>query len=205
MRVEPAAAIDYHVALEMAACVSTDAKLDWPAHKLELGVLAPPAHMSQADERSSTLALLSGSEPHLVYFYCHGGVEGRRPYLKVGDPESGPIFSDVLRSRRIKWPTTRPLVVLNGCRTAAVSPESIHTLVAAFLNTALAGGVVGTDITVFEPLARTFGVQFLTRFVQGAPLDQAVRGARLALLKGRNPLGLAYVPYGLGTLQIGQA
>jgi hypothetical protein len=49
----------------------------------------------------------------------------------------------------------------------------------------------------------SFGLEFLTRFVEGKPLDQAVRGARLALLKRLNPLGLAYVPYGLGRFEVG--
>jgi hypothetical protein len=65
-----------------------------------------------------------------------------------------------------------------------------------------AAGVIGTEITVFEPLARAFAEACLRRFLEGATLGAAVRGARLELLGQGNPLGLAYIPFALPGLRL---
>ena len=36
----------------------------------------------------------------------------------------------------------------------------------------------------------------------GVCVGKAIRGARLALLKASNPLGLAYIPYALASLSL---
>lgn len=65
-----------------------------------------------------------------------------------------------------------------------------------------ASGVVGTDITVFEPLASAFAERCLARFLAGEPLGRAVRLARLGLLQEGNPLALTYVPFALAGLHL---
>jgi hypothetical protein len=54
-------------------------------------------------------------------------------------------------------------------------------------------------------LASAFAEECLKRFFAGDPIGDAVRGARLALLKQGNPLGLAYVPFVLPSLRLRQA
>src|SRR5262249_60886449 len=87
------------------------------------------------------------------------------------------------------------LVSVNGGRTVAVEREVALEFVSTFVVATGAAGVVGTEVTVFEPLARAFAEECLRRFLAGAEIGEAVRGARLALLKARNPLGLVYIPF----------
>ena len=102
------------------------------------------------------------------------------------------------------WPT-RPLVFINGCHTTALTPDVPLEFVSLFLEMSEASAVIGTEITIFEPLAVAFAEAFLPRFLAGTPLGEAVRGARLALLKDGNPLGLVYIPYALAGLRLVQA
>jgi hypothetical protein len=196
-----AESISYVGSIDVAIARSTDPAIGWELHELGLARLIPPAAFRYAADRSDTFKMLKDQEPHLVYFYCHGGSENGRPYLSVGEG-NGLIFADSLLAKGIQWPLNRPLVFLNGCRTAAVSPEMAHGLVAAFVSKALAGAVIGTEVTVFEGLARAFAEGFLMRFINGMSLGAATRETRLELLKERNPLGLAYIPYGLSTLRV---
>ena len=107
-----------------------------------------------------------------------------------------------LLGQRIEWHEPRPLVFLNGCHTTGLEPEQALELVSALVRRSRAAGVVGTEITVFEPLARAFAEDCLRRFLAGDPLGWAVRNARLELLKAGNPLGLVYLPYALPSLQL---
>jgi hypothetical protein len=74
--------------------------------------------------------------------------------------------------------------------------------VSYLIATSRAAGVIGTEITVFEPLASAFAEDCLRRFLAGDALGWAIRDARLALLKAGNPLGLVYLPYALPSLQL---
>jgi CARDB len=155
-----------------------------------------------ASTRAETLELMRRAGFHLLYFYCHGGVQDRVPFLKVGGPGERGITGDLLFSERIRWSSPRPLVFINGCRTTALEPETAIELVSSLVRRAQASGVIGTEITVFEPLARDFAEAYLQRFLSGATVGEAVRGARLALLARGNPLGLAYIPFALESLRL---
>jgi hypothetical protein len=148
------------------------------------------------------LTLLKDGRTHVVYLYCHGGLEQDVPFVKVGALSERPITSVTLLNQRIRWTEPRPLVFLNGCRTTGLEPEQALEFVSTLVRRAQAAGVVGTEITVFEPLARAFAEDCLRRFLAGTPLGWAVREARLTLLKAGNPLGLVYLPYALPSLQL---
>ena len=157
------------------------------------------------ETRDDVLRELKETKPHLVYFYCHGGVSETRPYLQVGPADkSGNISPSNLLAKDIFWDTTRPLVFINGCHTTALEPEKAIEFISAFIETADAAGVVGTEITIFEPLATAFAEDCLRRFLDGTPLGEAVRAARLKLLKDGNPLGLVYIPYAMANLRLVQ-
>jgi hypothetical protein len=167
-------------------------------HLGKLQKLHMPIDWQLGEERDAVLSLLSKSHPHVVYFLCHGvETEDGLPGLIVGDPEHPvAITPDNLRNAGVRWPTTRPLVILNGCRTTALDPTKPWNFVEPFLKRAHASGVIGTEITVFEPLACDFAEEVLERFVgRDMTLGRAVRETRLTLLRRKNPLGLAYVPY----------
>ncbi|HET9508706.1 MAG TPA: CHAT domain-containing protein, partial [Gaiellaceae bacterium] len=155
-----------------------------------------------ATTRADTLRLMREAGVHLLYFYCHGGVQDRVPFIKVGGPDERGITGDLLFSERIRWTAPRPLVFINGCRTTALEPETAIELVSSLVRRAQASGVIGTEITVFEPLARDFAEAYLARFLAGATVGEAVRGARLTLLAHGNPLGLAYIPFALESLRL---
>jgi hypothetical protein len=180
------------------------------------------AHLTRRDEHLRTVAaltacqwefaptatglldLFSSSSPSIAYLYGHGGVdEAGRPYFVVGTDEDGPIYRADLRDR-VDWRKTHPLVFLNGCHSAALSPNSAFTYATGFLQTSHASAVVGSEIAIAESLAVAFGEECLRRFVVDLnPLGQAVREARLALLAKNNPLGLAYLAFGPAEVRLG--
>jgi serine/threonine protein kinase len=173
-------------------------------HLSRLQMLHSPMSWELGDSRDVVLDLLRMSSPHVVYFLCHGVEKDGLPGLVVGDPAHPyAITPDNLAAYRIAWPRTRPLVILNGCRTTALDPTKPINFVETFLQDTHASGVIGTEISVFEPLACDFAEEVLRRFVgDDMPLGRAVREARLALLQRGNPLGLAYVPYAPTELQM---
>ncbi|RMH00401.1 MAG: CHAT domain-containing protein [Chloroflexi bacterium] len=191
--------------LEMTVTVSLDpAFKERPKHEQRLQKLHPKLKWLYADSRDEALNLLRQSHPHIVYFYCHGGVANGIPYLHVGPPNERGITRDNLRAKRIFWyPAPRPLVFINGCHTTALEPESAIDLVSGFIETSFAAGVIGTEITIFEPLAVSFAEAFMYRFlVERQSVGEAIRGARLQLLKEKNPLGLVYIPFALTALHL---
>jgi hypothetical protein len=184
---------------------TTDAHFrDRLAHLSRLQELHVPMDWELGEQRDVVLELLRMSSPHVVYFLCHGVEKDGLPGLVVGDPDRpSAITPDNLAAYQIAWPLTRPLVVLNGCRTTALDPSRPINFVDTFLQDAHASGVLGTEISVFEPLACAFAEEVLARFVRDdVSLGRAVREARLTLLARGNPLGLAYVAYAPTELQM---
>ena len=167
-------------------------------HLDELHALHVPVTWDIGRTRGEILTKMQGTSPHIVYFLCHGAESNGLPALVVGDPAHPQgITPDNLEAYGIAWRDTRPLVILNGCQTAALDPTKPLNFVEAFTREAFASGVVGTEISVFEELACDFAEQLLRRFITyDIPLGRAVREARLTLLKGGNPLGLVYIPFG---------
>jgi hypothetical protein len=93
-------------------------------------------------------------------------------------------------------------VFINGCHTTALEPGTALSFVSRLVDTAEAAGVIGTEITTFEPLAGAFATACLRRFLAGEEIGAAVRGARLELLGQANPLGLIYVPFVLPSMRL---
>lgn len=187
----------------LTIAVSTDPEFTLrEQHERELQALFEGYGWNYAATREETLRLLKAKRSQIVYFYCHGGVEGDTPYIQVGPTSERGITADLLFSQGIRWVDPRPLVFINGCRTTALEPEKALEFVSPLVQHAGAAGVIGTEITVFEPLARVFAKECLARFLAGEPIGEAVRRARLALLKDGNPLGLVYVPFVLAGLRL---
>ncbi|HYI19327.1 MAG TPA: hypothetical protein VD836_11485, partial [Solirubrobacteraceae bacterium] len=189
---------------EISLAVSTDPMFVGRAdHEARLRALGADLTWQYADTREETLRLLRESPGHVVYFYCHGGLTATNvPYLTVGPPGEAGIPSDIFRAMRIRWTRPRPLVFINGCHTTALSPEQALNFPARLVENAAAAGVIGTEITNFEPLASAFAEECLRRFLSGESIGEAVRGARLALLARGNPLGLIYVPFVLPSVRL---
>jgi hypothetical protein len=177
----------------------------WPAHKEGLESFDRRINWNLASTRNDTFAILKSPNPHLVYFYCHGGIgDGGSAYIMVGEKnEPGITPAEIIDDEEICWLQRQPLVFINGCETAAIGPEMMLSFVEAFVRVQNAAGVVGTEITVFESLARTFAEECLRRFlIEGETIGDAIRATRLKLLKQGNPLGLVYTTYANVSLRI---
>jgi len=187
----------------LAVAVSTDpAFILRTRHEQALRALRAGLSVSYADSRAHALSLLKQGGSEVVYFYCHGGVADDIPFIQVGGLTERGITRDLLRSEGIRWTAPRPLVFINGCHTTALEPEKAVEFVSALVENAQASGVIGTEITVFEPLASAFAEECLRRFLGGEPIGEAIRQARLALLAAGNPLGLAYIPFAVAGLRL---
>jgi hypothetical protein len=172
-----------------------------------------PGHLTRLDQlgyqvqrqsqREQVTQMFLNTKPQLVYFYCHGVLQGTKPSLKIGSEAApGYLTLDNWSNLEIEWPDTRPLIFINGCHTTAISPAQALNLIKVLVEDVEAAGVIGTEITVFEPLAQSFAETFLPLFLSGTPLGRAVRETRLRLLAQRNLLGLVYVPHAYAELKL---
>lgn len=159
-------------------------------------------------ERNEILKDLADSDLDVIYFYCHarGG---------MADPQFDPPCMEFQESSAAlpghltaydfdsttRWPH-EPLVFLNGCSTAAFSPDAISPFIVTFVRDRGASGVIGTEIPVHETLAGEVGFEFLDRFLAGVEAGEALRQVRRALLRKRNPAGLAYTLYACSELKL---
>ncbi len=158
-----------------------------------------------AEHRQAAIELFERGGSPLLYFYCHGGANDVGPYLRVGTKQDDPIEPSDFANLARPWTSPRPLVFINGCHTTNLEPERAFEFVSALVEQG-AVGVMGTEITVFEPLATRFAETFFAKFGSGTEVGDAVRFARLELLgRSLNPLGLLYVPYMLSTIRMAAA
>ena len=198
--------IAYDAHPQLGVAVSTDPQFTLRAeHERQLRALRPDLGWRYAATRADAINLMRMREgpAQLLYFYCHGGLSAANaPFLGVGGVDEPGITSDALRTYDIHWSDPRPLVFINGCHTTALEPDTALDFVSRLVDTAAATGVIGTEITTFEPLAGAFALECLRRFLGGEPIGAAVRGARLALLAQGNPLGLIYVPFVMPSVQL---
>lgn len=157
-----------------------------------------------ADELDEVYGGLKQAQ-QLCYFYCHGGStpDGKKPWLTVGKGDqlvpsnlAGLGLEDYWRFNNV-----RPLVFINGCHTVEFTPEALSNFLPEF-GAAGASGIIGTEVTVFEPLAVEFGQGLIQAFLNGEPMGKAVQRLRWGLLLKRNVLGLVYTPYCYADLKL---
>jgi hypothetical protein len=189
--------------LKMAVGVATNLKflkdhvtaVEADARKLKSGLI-----WKYAETRDKVFDILKES-PHLVYFYCHGGLSRESlPFLQVG--ASDLIFPSTLGTKDVFWNQPRPLVFINGCHTTAVDPLKALQFIGPLMTDSGSAGVIGTEITIFEELATAFAQECLARFCANEPIGKAIRNARLKLLAEGNPLGLVYIPFVMAGLKL---
>src|SRR6266540_5845010 len=196
--------IRYHGVPGIVVAVSTDPGL--PArqgHQQDIQKLRNEWVANQGwalgDTTQKVLDLLAQKNPHLVYFYCHGGISesggARDPYLNVGPLNDEPLVPETV-GEEVHWSDPHPLVFINGCHTTALDADTVLGFVTTLIERSKACGVIGTEITVFEPLAGAFAKRFWELFLGGTlNIGEAIQQARLDLLLAGNPLGLVYTPF----------
>jgi hypothetical protein len=144
---------------------------------------------------------LAPEELHALYFYCHG----RRltdealdiPTIEIGDQDR--IRPSDVNAWFATWPSSHwsrvsPIVFINGCHTAELTPEAIVSFVDSFVLTR-ASGVIGTEVSLGQAVAGEMAELVLAAIAAGVPVGEAIRNARLALLRKGNLMGLAYTPF----------
>ncbi len=157
--------------------------------------------------RADFQAAMAKPDRELVYFYCHGdrkqlaALEGPSPVLEIGDGEYI-ATGDIVAWASIEggwppehWQATKPLIFINGCHTAEVTPVQAADFVKAFMG-AGAAGVVGTEIMLDQPVASEAAEELLATLLgDGSTVGSALQTMRRTLLAKGNVMGLAYTAY----------
>ncbi len=87
--------IDWETAPRLAVGVSTDVALvRRVTHEQTLRGLRNGLEWRYAADREHVFTMLRDTKAHLVYFYCHGGMSGKVPYIQVGPPTERGITID---------------------------------------------------------------------------------------------------------------
>lgn len=94
--------IDWQGSPHLAMAVATDLVSRDP-HIRALRALKPGWAWGYADTRDAAISVMKDKKPHLMYFYCHGGLDNNEPYIRIGPP-TGPRFTEsLLRLKKILW------------------------------------------------------------------------------------------------------
>jgi len=188
------------------------------AHKKKLEEKLIAFQLIPKNSRDEIEKVLGQEELELVYFYCHGrreslaGTKETTPYIEVGKKE-GIAPNDITAWKKgdnwsdTHWKETSPLVFINGCHTAELTPELLVDFVNSFVGVC-AAGVIGTEILLLQEVASEAAEQLLgtmnNKELGGkyTAVGQAMRKMRLHFLGKGNLLGLAYTPYCSAALQL---
>lgn len=166
----------------------------------------PKAKLVEGADLRSIKDLL-GQDTPLVYFYCHGerpspqstantvlGV-GKRQKLYPQDFNAWLMeWWDYGEGRKI-WDEVRPLIFINACHSLEINPDSLVTYLDAFIESAHASGVIGTEVRVHQELAMEAARDFFSSFLGGDTTGQALHKMQAGFLRSGNLFGLLYTPY----------
>jgi hypothetical protein len=145
----------------------------------------------------------------VMYFYCHAKSDDENPdesAIIMGLPSDADSWT-TLNDLNLHAPTTvklagRPLVVLNACESAELSPRFYDGFVPFFLAKG-ARGVIGTECKTPVLFAIHWADAFVDKLLDGAQIGQGLLHVRQQLLDtNRNPLGLLYTCYCDASTQI---
>jgi hypothetical protein len=116
--------INYKDDVQFVACVSTDPMfVERDPHLGRLQQLKGEVKVERDEGYKAIVRRLKKTTPHLLYFYCHGGIRANTelPYLEIGERDRfGP---EALIGEGISWKGPNPLVFINGCHTTSLNPE----------------------------------------------------------------------------------
>jgi hypothetical protein len=159
--------------------------------------------LTQRQTKADLLTALSTrSNDQLMYFYCHANT-----YDPSESQDPGCSFITLTNHERITLADLKreapmeetlpgnPLIFLNACESAEISPEFYDGFVPYFMAKG-ARGVVGTECKMPALFATEWAMLFFPRFLGGAPLSELFLELRQEFCKQHNnPLGLLYTVY----------
>jgi len=158
--------------------------------------------------------LLKGPvSPPLVYFYCHavsklpdegGGADDSAVSLTDGKAD---VRMMKARARTSLPPLTgSPLIFLNACESAELSPFLYDGLMPYFMGRG-ARGMIGTEVETPALFAAEFAKEFMKRFTAGGcTIGELLRDMRVEYAEQKNNImGLVYALYSSGEVCIQRA
>lgn len=143
----------------------------------------------------------STTDDQIVYFFCHaeslgltdGGPGGSN--LTMSDHGSLDLAELAVRAPAKRKLGGAPLVFINACESAKLSPLFYNGFVPYFLSKG-ACGVIGTECKVPGRFAEAWAREFFNAFLAGRPIGEIVRLLRRSFYQSQgNPLGLLYGLY----------
>lgn len=166
----------------------------------------PGASIREGSDKIAIRKLL-GQDVPLIYFYCHGmrkrDLDDTDTYLTFGHNES--LTANEFRNwlavwmsedNKVIWDKVRPLIFINACHSLEVQSETLVSYLDAFVGSACAAGVVGTEVKVHQKLAMRAAERFFELLLEHSfSVDEAIRTIRLEYLRKGNLFGLVYTPY----------
>lgn len=174
---------------------------DMVCAQIQAVVPAQSLEIDFSTDSSEILELIKDGGRQFYYFFCHGVIEDSNFKL---DFSPGTISSASLYPFDINWPEQpKPLFILNGCQTTAITPELVHGFLEK-LRLLGASGVVGTEIPVVVDLAAPVGSLLMYFMLTGSSIGEAFLKLRSQLLRQGNPLGLVYTYYAPADLHLHQ-
>jgi hypothetical protein len=147
----------------------------------------------------------ASTDDQILYFYCHAESSG------LADPGAAAlVMSDAritLADLNLDAPATtmlpgKPLVFINACESAEMSPAFYDGFVPYFMAKG-ARGVIGTQCKTPALFAAEWARRFFERFLGGAALGETFLALRREFLEAHgNPLGLLYAVHCDGDTRI---
>lgn len=140
-------------------------------------------------------ALAAGAPDQVLYLFCHATASDQDPddaRLILTGSESVSLGDLWVHAPREDQLAGRPLVFLNACESAELSPSFYDGFVPYFL-TKGARGVIGTECKIPGLFAGEWAKAFFDELFAGRPLGEAVLELRRRFLTDHNnPFGLLY-------------
>jgi len=91
--------------------------------------------------------------------------------------------------KRLVWNDVRPLVFVNACHSVSIYPTTLVSYVDAFVGSARAAGVIGTEVKVQQDLAARVAERFFELLLSGGQtVEAALRKIRFEYLAVGNLL-----------------
>jgi hypothetical protein len=168
-----------------------------PAAEASLNALVH--HRAYCDKNPSIAHWLDGSaelrkafsasnyDVSLLYLMCHGRSDTKGEELDFGAYKPVPAWLNP----DVAYPGW-PVVFINSCSIAGVSPHVFDTFLRRFREKH-AFGLVASTFPLPTRFATLFGCEFLDGYRSGTRIGQVLLDLRRRLLEERNPLGFFYV------------
>jgi hypothetical protein len=156
--------------------------------------------LAQRDHRAEFLGALAGSaDDQLMYLFCHAVTTGigasggiTSSYLLLTGGERVTLADLILKAPTTAQLPGHPLVIINACESAELSPMFYNGFVPYFMSKG-ARGVIGTECKTPAAFAAEWAGRFFPKFLGGMSVGEAMLVTRRDCWEEwNNPLGLLY-------------